>query len=137
MARLSISEGARRVGMSRQTLHKHITAGKLSVIREGDSVEVDEAELFRVYGNAFTPVDVKATVADLHHVTPDFTAEIDSLRQELTAARQREIWLQQHVDRLASSLEQAQKLLAAPAAESPAVEKGFWTKRRSLWPFGK
>ena len=55
MARVSISEAARLVKVSRPTIYKRINSGKLSytsVVKHGKAIKViDTSELIRVFGS--------------------------------------------------------------------------------------
>lgn len=129
MARLSISEAARRVGITRQTMHKHATAGRITVLRDGDAPEIDEAELFRVYGDKLTPSPVAPPVASIHEVTTETATRIQALEQELQATRQeaaaRESWMRRHCDDLVEQLAAAQRQLEHRPA--PTVENDVAT----------
>jgi len=137
MATLSISEAARRVGITRQTMHKHIKSGRVSSTRDNsDQPAIDEAELYRVYGDEFKPVtggDVAAHVKSIQQVTGNsdrsITGEIDRLQRELTAAAEREAWLRGLVDRQAAQLEQAQRLLESSTTKTEKKQRGFFS-----WP---
>ena len=140
MATLSISEAARRVGITRQTMHKHIKSGRVSSVRDNnDQPAIDEAELYRVYGDNFKPAtggDVASPVTNIHQITGNgdrsATGEIDRLRQELAAAADREAWLRGLVDRQAAQLEQAQRLLESSAAKAEK-KRGFFSLP-GWWP---
>lgn len=55
-SRLSISEAARRAGVSRVTLHRKISTGKISkAIDENGEPYIDLSELARVYPSVLTP----------------------------------------------------------------------------------
>ena len=61
MARVSISEAARLVKVSRPTIYKMINSGKLSytsVVKHGKSIKViDTSELIRVFGSLDGVID--------------------------------------------------------------------------------
>ena len=80
MARVSISEAARLVKVSRPTIYKMINSGKLSytsVVKHGKAIKViDTSELIRVFGSLDENDGLKGAVKarDEH---------IDSLRQAM------------------------------------------------------
>ena len=61
MARVSISEAARLVKVSRPTIYKMINSGKLSytsVVKQGKDIKViDTSELIRVFGSLDGVID--------------------------------------------------------------------------------
>ena len=61
MATIGVTEAAKMVGLSRKTLYKHISKGKLSRVAGG---LIDTSELLRVYG------------AFVSGVTPDKTKKV-------------------------------------------------------------
>lgn len=140
MAKVSITEAARLVGLSRFQLYRgYIKNGSLSVDRdEKNRPLIDTAELLRVFGSLDGPAQSSHKNAQhiAHNVTPDShtknqeelavcRAMIESYREELARsldrereALARERWLRERLDTL------EQKLLAGPD-----------TKRRWWWPW--
>ncbi|MEZ6294753.1 helix-turn-helix domain-containing protein, partial [Klebsiella pneumoniae] len=115
MARVSISEAARLVKVSRPTIYKMINSGKLSytsVVKHGKSIKViDTSELIRVFGSLDGVIDdVKSDAEstginsvglhDLQHRIALLEAENDGLKGAVKAR-------DEHID----SLRQAMQLL--------------------------
>jgi transposase-like protein len=129
MAKISISEAARQVGISRSALYRsYIKTGKISVDRNSqENPTIDTSELLRVFGEQFgatskaTEVHTQKTQMD----TAILEAEIVRLsglvalyEQQLAEAKVREDWLRAKLD----AMEQRQ--LTGPD-----------TKRRWWWPW--
>ncbi|HBV2699342.1 TPA: helix-turn-helix domain-containing protein, partial [Klebsiella pneumoniae] len=115
MARVSISEAARLVKVSRPTIYKMINSGKLSytsVVKHGKGIKViDASELIRVFGSLDGVIDdVKSDAEstginsvgfhDLQHRIALLEAENDGLKGAVKAR-------DEHID----SLRQAMQLL--------------------------
>ena len=120
MAKVSISEAARLAGVSRQHLYKkYISQGVISVDKGGDTPVIDISELIRVFGRIDgVTVDSQQTVNSLqvatHKDDSDYShlqAEVKALREaledkemQLREAKDREKWLQQHVNEVTGAL---------------------------------
>ncbi|SSL35254.1 Excl1 protein [Klebsiella pneumoniae] len=115
MARVSISEAARLVKVSRPTIYKMINSGKLSytsVVKHGKIIKViDTSELIRVFGSLDGVIDTVKSDAgstgvnsvglhDLQHRIALLEAENDGLKGAVKAR-------DEHID----SLRQAMQLL--------------------------
>ncbi|WP_312283669.1 hypothetical protein [Candidatus Igneacidithiobacillus taiwanensis] len=142
MSKVTLTEGAKLVGISRVTLYKHIRDGSLSIDRdEKGKPKVDTSELLRVFGTLSSglesnPEDCKvyndSERTGIHELTIEIYKKMATLQAELDAshalfkAKQEELdralaeieWLRKKVD----SMEQ--RLLAGPE-----------TKRRWWWPW--
>lgn len=87
MALVNLSEAARLTQKSRMTLHRHIKAGKLSVVRDRDGLpQVDTSELIRVYGELKRNVTQKDAVV-VQRDTPHIQDELAALKEEITLIR--------------------------------------------------
>ncbi|HBQ1080428.1 helix-turn-helix domain-containing protein [Klebsiella pneumoniae] len=134
MARVSISEAARLVKVSRPTIYKMLNSGKLSytsVVKHGKNTKViDTAELIRVFGSLYGVIDtVKNDVKgdadatevnilglhDLQHKIALLEAENDGLKGAVKAR-------DEHID----SLRQAMQLLEHKHEPSPQVHSPWW-----------
>lgn len=137
MAKLNISQAARATDKSRSTIQRHIKNGKLSVSHDtAGNVEIDTAELIRVFGGLKTDAtvvkhvsDVSKSAAKQQRDTGD-TVAIEALQKELDRAREREIWLQKQVDerdekikRLEERNEHLVTRLLPPPVEAHTLEK--------------
>lgn len=97
MAEVSISAAARLTKKGRSTIQRYVKEGKLSAGRDaaGNPV-IDIAELMRVFGSIHAD-DTGEPVSASQDNTPSMSqaeaAIIDTLREELRAAREREEWL--------------------------------------------
>ena len=135
MARVSISEAARLVKVSRPTIYKMINSGKLSytsVVKHGKGIKViDTSELIRVFGSLDGVIDdVKSdaestginsvVLHDLQHRIALLEAENDGLKGAVKAR-------DEHID----SLRQAMQLLEhkhEPSSPSYSPWWKFWKK---------
>ncbi|MEJ0234613.1 MAG: helix-turn-helix domain-containing protein [Klebsiella michiganensis] len=134
MASVSISEAARLVKVSRPTIYKMISSGKLSytsVVKHGKNTKViDTSELIRVFGSLYGGADtvkhdVKGDVGDtvvnilglhdLQHKIALLEAENHALKGAVKAR-------DEHID----SLRQAMQLLEHKHEPSPQVHSPWW-----------
>ena len=130
MARVSISEAARLVKVSRPTIYKMINSGKLSytsVVKHGKSIKViDTSELIRVFGSLDGVIDdVKSDAEstginsvglhDLQHRIALLEAENDGLKGAVKAR-------DEHID----SLRQAMQLLEHKHEPSSPPDSPWW-----------
>ena len=130
MARVSISEAARLVKVSRPTIYKMINSGKLSytsVVKHGKSIKViDTSELIRVFGSLDGVIDdVKSDAEstginsvglhDLQHRIALLEAENDGLKGAVKAR-------DEHID----SLRQAMQLLEHKHEPSSQIHSPWW-----------
>ena len=139
MARVSISEAARLVKVSRPTIYKMINSGKLSytsVVKHGKDIKViDTSELIRVFGSldgvtGTVKYDVKSDAKStevnnqglhtLQHRIAVLEAENDGLKGAVKAR-------DEHID----SLRQAMQLLEhrhEPSSQGHSSWWKFWKK---------
>ncbi|WP_396271444.1 helix-turn-helix domain-containing protein [Klebsiella pneumoniae] len=130
MARVSISEAARLVKVSRPTIYKMINSGKLSytsVVKHGKGIKViDTSELIRVFGSLGGVIDdVKSDAEstginsvgfhDLQHRIALLEAENDGLKGAVKAR-------DEHID----SLRQAMQLLEYNHEPSSPPHSPWW-----------
>ena len=130
MARVSISEAARLVKVSRPTIYKMINSGKLSytsVVKHGKCIKViDTSELIRVFGSLDGVIDdVKSDAEstginsvgfhDLQHRIALLEAENDGLKGAVKAR-------DEHID----SLRQAMQLLEHKHEPSSPPHSPWW-----------
>ena len=130
MARVSISEAARLVKVSRPTIYKMINSGKLSytsVVKHGKSIKViDTSEIIRVFGSLDGVIDdVKSDAEstginsvglhDLQHRIALLEAENDGLKGAVKAR-------DEHID----SLRQAMQLLEHKHEPSSPPHSPWW-----------
>ena len=126
MAKISISEAARQVGLSRSALYRsYIKTGRLSVDRDSRGApEIDTSEILRVFCDQFGAT-AKATEVHTDKIqlnTPFLQAEVARLQalvqvyeKQLDEAKLREEWLKAKVDAL------------QPASLSgPGVRRPWW-----------
>jgi excisionase family DNA binding protein len=130
MARVSISEAAQLVKVSRPTIYKMINSGKLSytsVVKHGKAIKViDTSELIRVFGSLDGVIDdVKSDAEstginsvglhDLQHRIALLEAENDGLKGAVKAR-------DEHID----SLRQAMQLLEHKHEPSSPPHSPWW-----------
>ena len=156
MTRLTKSEAARQLGISRTYLYKLINDGHVSPAPDG---MIDTAELVRVaplVDNAkkqlrtstdTTTVDSENREDDIDEVSSDtgntvvkpvheqsttdvhgqaFTAIVDMLREQLQGAQERERHYQAQIERLTHMLQESQQ--HAQRLLPAPVQQGFWAR---------
>lgn len=147
MAEIGISEAARLVGKTRNTLYRFMKEGKLSYHSgESGARTVDVSELLRVFPYAAKAIgesykcdsssDTNVTKSDSNitesdsNVTPDTQGKdevIQLLKAQLAEAAKREAWLKERIEAL-------EKRMPLPpgqgdqAAIQPEKPKGFWAR---------
>ncbi len=96
MPLLTVRQAAQHVGITRQTMFRHIKQGKVSatVAHDGD-LRVDTAELLRVYGALQSPVESPSVASPgkrQSHPTAETAAhqaEIERMQDQLALAYER------------------------------------------------
>lgn len=141
MARVSISEAARLVSVSRPTIYKLLKSGELSytsVVKHGKSVKtIDTAEFIRVFGAiAVVNVGESDTVQFDDMPTSVNSDFLQSLQHQLTLLQAENAGLKDAVnarDEHISSLRQAMQLLEhkQSASDPQSVPAKSW------WQFWK
>lgn len=141
MARVSISEAARLVSVSRPTIYKLLKSGELSytsVVKHGKPVKtIDTAELMRVFG-ALEVVsgDQSDTVKFDGTTTPVNSDFLQSLQHQITLLQAENAGLKDAVnarDEHISSLRQAMQLLD----HKPNTSDPQNVPAKSWWQFWK
>ncbi|MGB1265606.1 MAG: hypothetical protein ACPG6L_07735 [Nereida ignava] len=137
MTQVTISEAARRVGVARSTLLRHIKNGKVSkAIGKDGKPSLDTSELLRVYGDLKVP-DTDDTIATLHqnhstlHVDTgdrytEKDMEIATLRAELKAALERSDEFKEERDEWRGVAKKGQALLTDTGQGRP--HQGLWAR---------
>jgi hypothetical protein len=137
MTQVTISEAARRVGIARSTLLRHIKNGKISkVVGKDGKPRLDTSELLRVYGDLKTS-DTGDTSDTLHQNygmlqtdTGDRYTEKDieiaTLRAELKAALERSDELKEERDEWRGVAKKGQALLTNEG--QGRLSKGLWAR---------
>ena len=91
MAKISVSEAAKRFEVSRPTLAKHLKEGKISGEKNAiKGWQIDTSELIRAYqpkGEKFTPTLPPMLASVASPLEDDLKAEIERLRADLAVAR--------------------------------------------------
>jgi excisionase family DNA binding protein len=143
---LTVRQAAEQVGVSRQTMFRHVKDGRVSatVDRDGQK-QIDVAELLRVFGAIQSPVATAKTVNDRSRLTQKnetapglaYQIELEKLRAqlELKAAelalakeriselKSREHQVVEEKNRLLTLIEQQSRLLAAPIPKAAPRKK--------------
>lgn len=131
---LTLGQAAKEIGVSKPTLSKAISTGKLSATRREDqSFAIDPAELMRYHEankHRFQP----ATVPALRPETDDNAVEVIELRARADLAEQRLSDLKAQLVDMREQRDkwqdQAQRLaLPAPAPTPPAAGFMRWLRR--------
>jgi excisionase family DNA binding protein len=141
MARVSISEAARLVSVSRPTIYKLLKSGELSytsVVKHGKPVKaIDTAELMRVFG-AIEVVSVgKSDDVKFDDISTSVNSDLlQSLQHQLTLLQTENAGLKDAVnarDEHISSLRQAMQLLEHKQSASDPQN----VPAKSWWRFWK
>lgn len=102
---LNLSECAKRVGISRVTIGRHIKSGKVSVVRDTRGKKgIQVSELIRVYGELKHEVDSDVTKNGTSHDDAEIHKRCDMIIQEL---KHRIRMLEENEDYLKRMLEQS------------------------------
>lgn len=121
MAKISLSEAAKRFEVSRPTLQKALKTGVISGERDpAKGWQIDTAELARVYRPRNGEPD-KVEPQPEPDISKELQAELERVKAELEAEKAARALIERHLDDL-------RRLLPAP--EDPPV------KRRKWWPWG-
>jgi hypothetical protein len=146
MAKVTVSEAARLVGVARQNLYKnYINEGKISVERDHlGNPKIDTSELIRVFGEIRMTQSMSSekhemtcqnTIDDseLSHVSQAKDQVIAALRLQIEAASDREKRAEERELWLRRQLEDAQrqvKLLTHDVGSNPDPKRNRWWR---LW----
>ena len=137
MTQVTISEAARRVGIARSTLLRHIKNGKVSkVIGKDGKPRIDTSELLRVYGdlkNSDTGDTSDTLQENYRPIHPDTASrytekdiEIATLRAELKAALERSEEFKEERDEWRGVAKKGQALLTDAGQGTP--RQGLWSR---------
>ncbi|ELP1826216.1 helix-turn-helix domain-containing protein [Salmonella enterica] len=141
MARVSISEAARLVSVSRPTIYKLLKSGELSytsVVKHGKSIKtIDTAELMRVFG-AIEVVSVgKSDTVKFDEMSTSVNSDfLQSLQHQVALLQAENVGLKDAVnarDEHISSLRQAMQLLEHKQRDSEPQS----VPAKSWWQFWK
>ncbi|MGC8400287.1 excisionase family DNA-binding protein [Enterobacter mori] len=141
MARVSISEAARLVSVSRPTIYKLLKSGELSytsVVKHGKSIKsIDTAELMRVFG-AIEVVSVgKSDTVKFDEMSTSVNSDfLQSLQHQVALLQAENVGLKDAVnarDEHISSLRQAMQLLEHKQSNSEPQS----VPAKSWWQFWK
>ena len=126
MALVNLSEAARLAGVSRATLYKHITTGKISKSELPDgSPAIDTSEIKRVYSqHVQDAVEITQTTVEAIH------RDNEKLRAELRAAHELLTAKDEHIDTLKKALvllENRQVIIQGTQEQTP-VKRTFFQK---------
>lgn len=131
MVKLSVTEAARQAGVSRQHFYrKYVTPGKITVERDHEgNPTIDTSELLRVFGQ-LGGATVGSDTGDVTMLREETSksdgetvvlrAQLELVREQLREAKDREVWLQQQVEKLTDTV----KLLE----HRPEPKKGLWAR---------
>lgn len=122
MAKLSISEAARRAGVSRPNLYKrYIKPGLLTVEQDTQgNPQIDTSELLRVFGELKDGDSQNSP--PLQQATPQTDPLIQVLRAENEHLKEQLRWTQQQVEKLTEQLSIFQRVLPPPRRQ------GLWAR---------
>lgn len=135
MANLSLREAVKHFEVSRPTLQKALSAGKITGVRDGQGHwTIDPSELARVYpprsggGQAEHPsLPVKLTTTNTPQNTPE-TGELATLKARLDQAERRAVVAEALAEERGRHIEDLRRMLPAP---TPA-RQGFLARLLGL-----
>lgn len=138
MAKVSISEAARLATISRQTLHKKINAGLLSVERDGVNPPViDTSELTRVFGElkglGHEPETTSETVTVLKAELKATRELLADRENQLLEARERETWFKQHVGEVTGAFRLLEDKSPSPSTDEVKRLQGQLEKCKAAY----
>ena len=146
MAKVTISEAARLVGLARQNLYKnYINEGKISVDRDHlGNPKIDTSELIRVFGeirmthrmssgerwdtgeNAIGDSELNAASQAKDQVIAALRLQIEVAMEREKKAEDRELWLRQQLE----DAQRQVKLLTHDGGGDSVAKRGPWWR---LW----
>ena len=135
MPDMTMRQAAEWAGVTRGTIHKAITSGRLSANKSDTGVyRINPAELERVYPRR-QPAGVSGDTLESHGDTPELTAlrrELELVRESHQASQARETDLRIERDRLLGIVESTTRLLThqgipANTCVSPSNSKFSFT----------
>ena len=122
MSRLTISEAARRVGKSRQYLYKLNKDGVITFQRGDKAPYIDEAELFRVFGDTLQLEQDEPEVIENDEWAEYRVADIESQTQRLNDLHQRVALLESRNTGLNGELTRAQQQITDLRADKTYLQ---------------
>ena len=126
----TLGKAALAIGKSKTTLHRAITSGKISAIRNEDGeYEIDPAELMRVY-EIVTPQPQKRSEMERSVTvdeTPVLRAEIEGLKQQLALVKDERNDLRRRLDE-DSAERRRLTLLLTEAPSMPTPKPTLWKR---------
>lgn len=137
MPKHSISEAAKLAGVSRSHFYKKfIRPGGISVEKDkDDNPVIDTSEIMRVFGGIHQ--DTSASVSKIQTDTPEndikntaLQVEIQLLREQLTAAQERERIANERENRLMNQIDQlttAIRFIEHKPMPEPPSKKRWWS----------
>ena len=133
MPDMTMRQAAEWAGVTRGTIHKAITSGRLSANKSDTGVyRINPAELERVYPRR-QPTGVSGDTPESHGDTPELAAlrrEVELLREGQRASAAREVDLRVERDRLLSLLEKTTLLLTHQSTSEPRTPSHpSWLRR--------
>jgi len=132
MALVIITQAAKLAGISKQTLYRHVKAGKVS--RRSDGL-IDTAELVRVYGE-LRQVDASTSNKTPRPLLPTENNERDALRGHIDTLQKDLIEIKKQMEQQRmDSIERERRLMAliehkadTSQTVTPSTETGFFGK---------
>lgn len=122
MPDMTMRQAAEWAGVTRGTIHKAITSGRISANKSDTGVyRINPAELERVYPRR-QPAGVSGDTPENHGDTPELTVlrrEVELLREGQRASEAREADLRGERDRLLGIVESTTRLLSHQQADKP------------------
>ncbi len=131
MAKLSKTDAAKCIGVSRATLYNYIRKSRITVDPDGT---IDTAELLRA-GFDLRQVDSSSDTSTIHDLTPspELSETVKILQQELSAVRQDLRSANEEKTRLLTLLEQSQQQQQRLLEAGPTRHRTGVVQRLRTW----
>lgn len=133
MALHTVSDAAKMAGVTRRTIYRYLSSGKLSAaVTDKDNTQIETSELLRVFGS-LSHTEPKQVSSGSHEKMPEYVTQLLDEMSQLRAMieGQRPLLLEDRQNR-----EQQAELIAQLQRERDALElaldterkKGFWKR---------
>ncbi len=132
MALLSISAAARAAGKDRGTIKRYLKDGRLSSTPDPQgNHRIDTSEIQRVFGALVADGSTEAPAAIQQETPVDTTIHqltIETLREQLKAAQEREEWLKGQLEAEQERSRELERKMLPPGQGEALKKTGFFRK---------
>jgi AcrR family transcriptional regulator len=127
MALHTVSDAAKMAGVTRRTIYRYLSSGKLSAaVTDKDYTQIETSELLRVFGSLSHPEPEEVSSGSLEKMPEYVTRLLDEMSQlRAMIEGQRPLLLEDRQNR-----EQQAELIAQLQRERDALEQALDTERK-------